>query len=61
MNEKITTEARLRLMKDPPPKVLRAMRELEMLLLERRAKKLRKALYEDTDRLPNSKGWDRDE
>jgi len=61
MNEKITTEARLRLMKDPPPKVLRAMSELEILLLESRAKKLRKALDEDTDRLPNNKGWGRDE
>jgi len=62
-----TPEAIIRLRANPPKQVLRSMRELEILLLEDKAKKLRELLDADqadidvafaADRLPN-KGWDR--
>lgn len=61
-----TPEARKRLRENPPPQVLRSMRELEILLLERKAKKLREALDNDQADIStafaadtiNPKGWD---
>ena len=47
MTKKITPEATQRLRANPPPQVLRSMRELEILLLENKAKKLRSALDHD--------------
>ena len=66
MTDKITREAAQRLRENPPPKVLRTMRELEILLLERKAKKLRDALDGDQSDIStafaadtiNPKGWD---
>ena len=48
-DEKITPEALKRLRENPPPQVLRSMRELEILLLEKKAQKLREALGHDQD------------
>ncbi len=48
-DEKITPEALKRLRENPPREVLRSMRELEILLLERKAQKLREALGHDQD------------
>lgn len=61
-----TPEARKRLRENPPSQVLRSMRELEILLLERKAKKLRDALDNDQADIStafaadtiNPKGWD---
>ncbi len=64
---KITPEAAQRLNETPSPQVLRAMRELEMMILQKRVNKLREALDADqsdidmafeADRLPCPKGWD---
>ena len=46
-DNKITPETMKRMRDEPPKQVLRSMRELEILLLERRAKKLREALDAD--------------
>ena len=48
-DEKITPEALRRLRANPPKQVLRSMRELEILLLEHKAKKLRESLGADQD------------
>jgi len=66
----ITPEAAQRLSETPPAQELRAMRELELLILRKRAQKLRETLDHDqpdidtafeADRLPNPKSWDRHE
>ncbi len=49
VDQKITPEAMKRLRENPPKQVLRSMRELEILLLEHRAKKLRESLGADQD------------
>ena len=63
----ITPEAAQRLSETPSPQELRAMRELELLILQKKVNKLREALDSDqsdintafaADRLPNKKGWE---
>jgi len=63
----ITPEAAQRLSETPSAQELRAMRELELLLLEKKANALRQALDNDqsdistafaADRLLNTKGWE---
>lgn len=44
-----TPEAIKRLRENPPKQVLRSMRELEILLLQHKAQKLREALDHDQD------------
>jgi len=67
VDSKITPEARQRLIETPSAQELRAMRELSLLILQKRCKKLREALDNDqsdintafeSDRLPNTKGWE---
>ena len=67
MTSKITPEAAQRLSETPSAQELRAMRELSLLILQKRCKKLREALDNDqsdintafeADRLPCPKGWD---
>jgi ribosome assembly protein YihI (activator of Der GTPase) len=70
VDSKITPEARQRLIETPSAQELRAMRELELLILQKKMNKLREALDADqsdidtafaADRLPCPKGWDRHE
>ncbi len=70
MTSKITPEARQRLRENPPPETLRAMRELEILLLKKKVTLLQQALDADqsdidtafaADRLPCPKGWEHHE
>jgi ribosome assembly protein YihI (activator of Der GTPase) len=67
IDSKITPEAAQRLSETPSPQELRAMRELEMMILQKRVNKLREALDADqsdidtafaADRLPCPKGWE---
>jgi hypothetical protein len=62
-----TPEAIKRLRENPPKQVLRSMRELEILLLQDKANKLRTALGADqsdidtafdADRLDNTRGYE---
>jgi len=66
-NSIITPEASQRLIETPSAQELRAMRELELLILQKKMNKLREALDADqsdidmafaADRLPNTKGWE---
>ena len=67
MDSKITPEAHQRLIETPSAQELRAMRELSLLILQKRCKKLRESLDNDqsdidlafeADRLPCPKGWE---
>jgi len=67
VDSKITPEARQRLIETPSAQELRAMRELELLILQKKVNKLRETLDHDqsdintafeSDRLPNTKGWE---
>ncbi len=70
MDSLITPEAAQRLSETPPAQELRAMRELEVLLLKKKVTLLQQALDADqsdisaafaADRLPNPKGWEHHE
>ena len=67
VDSKITPEARQRLIETPSAQELRAMRELSLLILQKKVSKLKQALDNDqsdistafeADRLPNTKGWE---
>ena len=70
MTSKITPKAAQRLSETPPAQELRAMRELEVLLLKKKVTLLQQALDADqsdidtafaADRLPCPKGWEHHE
>jgi len=67
VDSKITPEARQRLIETPSAQELRAMRELSLLILQKKVSKLKQALDNDqsdistafaADRLLNTKGWE---